>query len=151
MKITRYIVVSILSGLVLFSLGCVKQTLTDKQLLQEIQIFLDTPYDPDNPDLLTPEERSYVSSYSIFHNILKVQLVDDTPQEFRKPIAAKMVKHFALTRRELGVLEQVYRLQLFVRLEVDRERSNFHIADARFENRTERVIVEEYAATRSRR
>ncbi len=120
-------------------------------LLEEMQAFMDIPPDPDNEKLLTSEERAIIEDIDIYRNIIKVQLVPDSAQEHRKPIAGKMVEHFGRTARDLEVLYPVYYLELRVSLEVDGERSNFHIADARFENMSERVIVEEYAETRSTR
>ncbi len=151
MTITRWFLAFALLSLILCTCGCLKKSLTDEMLMEEMQAFIDTPPDPNNEKLLTVEERAIIEGIEIFHNILKVQLVPDSVSEYRKPIAGKMVEHFGRTARDLEMLNPVYYLELRVSIVVDGERSNFHIADARFENMSERVYVEEYAETRSRK
>jgi hypothetical protein len=151
MTLNKTIIILLAIGIVLCTAGCIEQSISDKQLSREMQLFLDTPADPANEDILTPEERAIVKSFEIYRNTIKVHLADDSAQEMRKPISRKIVKVFGLASREMGLLQPTYYLELYVSLVVDNERGVFKVADARFENMSERVYVEEYAATRSRR
>lgn len=134
-------------SLVLVS-GCLQKSITDDQITNSVQGFLDTPPDPSNANLLTVEERAVVESFTIYKNIIKIQLVEGTERTYWEPAGKKVVRAFALACRAADVLEVQYLGELRVYAELEGSRSNFLIGDIRFENNGDRVYAEMYSISR---
>ena len=134
---------------ILFSAGCIQKTITDKVILDDIDLFLATPPDPSNPDLLTAEERSAVESYEVYREKIKIHLVQGSDEQLWKSIGSKMVKRFAVACRNASVLEVEYLAQMYIVAEDNKGEFKALVGDINFENNSDRVRVEMYKPLRS--
>lgn len=127
--------------------GCIRQTITDKQIAESVKAFLDAPPDPSDENALTTEERAAIDSFEIYRSTLKLQLAEGTDMPIREPVGRKVVRAFALACRDAGKLEMAYVVQLYIREVVEDKKGNFLVGEIRFQNASERVYVEMYKPT----
>lgn len=143
----RTIILFIFLALLVTVTGCVKTSATDQSVIDEVQVFLDTPADPSNPDLLTVEERARIEGFTITHNIVKTMLVQETDQIMWEVIGRKMVTAYAEACRRNNVLESAYYGQIFIDAEFEGKIENFMVGDFLYHNRNDRIEVQLYNPT----
>jgi hypothetical protein len=140
---TRFLLVVFLVAVSILFCGCPKKSYSDNRLVEGVQAFLDTPPDPSNPDLLTPEERATITNFEIYRNIVKVHLAEGTASNFWEPIGKKMVKVFAAKNRELTILSESYYAELFIPGTYnDRKYDDLYIGAVRLQNASDRTYPE---------
>ena len=139
----RIALILLLSVLLAISVGCVKTTITDQRLVDGVQKYLDTPADPNNPDLLTAEERSAVLSFEIYRNTVKIKLAEGTSDKLWKPIGTKIVKVFAKANRDMNLLSDSYLAELYIPGTFkDKKMDNLYIGAIRLQNSSDRTFPE---------
>jgi hypothetical protein len=143
----KYRTAMLISSLLILSVltsGCVKTTATQQSVIDAVQAYLDSPPDASKPDLLTAEERAAIESFTIVHNIVKTQLVENTANNMWEQIGRKMVTAYAQACRAESVLEAVYYGQLWIMAEPYGKRDNFKVGDFTYQNRNDRIEVQLY-------
>lgn len=143
----KFVLVVLMAAIALCSTACVKKTITDQRVIDQMQAFLDAPPDPANPDLLTPEERAVIESFTIYKSTIKVQLVEETDKAFWEPIGRKIAKEFAAVNREAKLLEVAYVVELFMKATIEGTTKNFKVGNIRIENASDRIYPEFYSPT----
>jgi hypothetical protein len=135
----------ILLALAVLSLtcGCVKKTMTDEKLIVGVQAFLDTPADPADPTLLTPEERAAIVSFEIYRTTVKIKLSEGTNEKMWTPIGTKIVKVFGKVSRDANILSDSYFAELYIPgTYKDKHEDNLYIGAIRMQNSTDRTYPE---------
>jgi len=160
-----------LAILVMTSPGCLKKSITNEQIEIGFQNWMDTPYQaPSNErqavevrvvegvprnlkyeNFLLPEERITIESFKTYRNILKVQLVKDTPHDLWKPVGSKCARAFGMACRDASFLESTYYCELRILAVVEGEEDNFLVGNLAFSNLTERITPDVFMPSRSRK
>jgi len=138
----RYLVILLPAVILLSVVGCTKQTITDKAIIDNITAWMDQPQDPSDEWTLAPEERAAVESFEVYRNTLKLQLVTETNHDIWEPIGKKFAHQFAMASRELSYHEAKYNVELYIMVTVDDETFNGKAGVIAFDNASERLIVE---------
>jgi hypothetical protein len=146
----RHVLILIMVAILVAGFGCLRKTITDTQIEESVQAYLDAPADPADEHSLTPEERAAVEGFRVFHEKIKVQLVAGTEQTMWEDIGRKMVRAFAMACRDASVYETNYYCELRIEAEVEGETDNFLVGELRFQNSSERIFVDMYNPSRSR-
>lgn len=146
----RHALILLIIATLVTCFGCLRKTITDTQIAENVQGYLDAPADPANEDALTAEERAAIEEFTVFHEKIKVQLVMETEQIMWEPIGRKMVRAFALACRASSVYETNYYCELWIEAEVEGEEDNFLVGELRFQNSSERIYADMYNPSRSR-
>ena len=135
-------------GAILLCPACLRKSITEKQIAQAVQAYMDAPADPSDDNALTAEERAAIESFDVYRNKLKLQLAEGTDPEMREPVGKKMVRAFALACRGVGKFEVSYVVELYTRETIDNKKSNFLVGEIRFDNASERIYPEMYKPIR---
>ena len=171
MKAIRLVIAVFLIVLAASTGGCIQRTITDDQIDDAFQAWLDAPYEaytdeiqgnvnrsvdgvPKNVrfrDYLTAEERATIEDdFTHYKNTVKIQLVEGTPHELWETVGAKCARAFAMACRDASSFEIQYICELRIYAEVDGSRDNFVVGELKFSNRLERITPDIYLPSRSR-
>jgi hypothetical protein len=140
----RNVIILVLLGLVITSMGCVKKTITDDRVLAAVQAFVAAEPDATNEKSLTAEEKAAIKSVEVYKNTVKVFLGDDTPEALWEPIGRKVVKTFGQAERDAGMLEVAYNAELHMMATFQGKKQSFKVGDFRLENASDRVFPQLY-------
>jgi hypothetical protein len=151
MRKPRQVLVLLLVGLVVLSAGCLRKTITDRQIEEKVKAFIDSSPDASDENSLTAEEKASVERFNIVRNTIKVQLVEGTDQAMWSPIGSKMTRAFAVACREARKFQPSYYCELWIVAQVEGKSDNFQVAEVTFNNQSERINVELYSPSRRRR
>jgi len=169
MNPTRLILTLALIIFVSTTSGCLTKSITDEQIEESFQVWLDTPFviaataiqweeirtvegAPRNlkyQDYLQSNERAAIEEFTTYRNILKVQLVEGTPDDIWESVGSKCARAFALACRDSSFLEQTYVCELRIMAEVEDKRDNFLVGELSFSNRLERITPDLYSPSHS--
>jgi len=151
MRKPRQALVLFLIGLMVLSAGCLRKTITGRQIEEKVQVFFDSSPDPSNENSLTVEEKGAVERFTIVRNIIRIQLVEGTDRAMWEPIGSKMARAFAMACREATMFRPSYYCELWIVAQVEGKSDSFKVADITFNNQSERILVELYSPSRQRK
>jgi len=137
-----------LIAVVALSTGCIRKSETERRIVEDFQTYLDSPYDTADENSLTAEERAVIEGFTVYRNILKIQLAQETEQTMVEPIAEKTITKFAFICRGYTYLETQYVGEIRMMAEVNDKVDNFLIAEITFQNRSDRTNLQEYNPSR---